>query len=161
MNIELQPVTKSEKEILRNLVHLYLHDYSEFDNLEVGPDGQFSYPWFEAYFEDPGRFAYLVRIDKYLSGFVMVRSNSGDQDWDFQIAEFFILRRYRRKGLGSSVAQQVLNSRRGLWEIAYDSDNESASYLWNSISKLYSQVQLQADFGEKGRNRFLIQTAVA
>ncbi|MEX0289636.1 MAG: GNAT family N-acetyltransferase [Flavobacteriaceae bacterium] len=161
MNFCLQEVTKSEKEILRNLVNLCMHDYSEFDKFEVGPEGEFSYRWFGTYFEEEGRYAYLIRVDGNLGGFVMVRSNPGDEDWDFQIAEFFILRRYRRMGLGSLVSQQILNSRRGLWEISYDVRNESASYLWSSISKMYTDAQLQVDYGEKGRNRFLIQTDVA
>ena len=161
MNIELQEVTEAEKGVLQNLVHLCMHDYSEFDKFEIGPEGEFTYRWFEAYFREDGRDAYLIRVDENLGGFVMVRSNPGEEDWDFQIAEFFILRRYRRMGMGSLVSQKILNSRKGVWEISYDTRNEAASNLWNSISKLYSDVQLQKNFGEKDRNRFLIQTDVA
>ncbi len=161
MNIELQRVTIAEKSILRNLVHLCMHDYSEFDQFEIGLDGMFAYRWFEAYFQEKERHAYLISINKNLAGFVMVRMNPGNEDWDYQIAEFFILRRYRRLGIGTLVSQQLLNKYTGLWEISYSASNQAASKLWNSILKDYPNKQHQVDFGEKGRNRFLIETGSA
>ena len=161
MNIELQRVTIAEKSILQNLVHLCMHDYSEFDHFEIGSDGMFTYRWFEAYFQEKERHAYLISVNKNLAGFVMVRANPENKDWDYQIAEFFILRRYRRLGVGTLVAQQLLNKYTGLWEISYAANNQAASKLWNSIAKDYPNKQHQIDFSEKGRNRFLIKTGEA
>lgn len=161
MNIELQRVTITEKSILRNLIHLCMHDYSEFDHFEIGPDGLFTYRWFEAYFQEKERHAYLISANQNLAGFVMMRTNPENKDWDYQIAEFFILRRYRRLGVGTWASQQLLNKYPGLWEIAYSASNRTASKFWHLISQNHLNKQHHIDFGEKGRNRFLIETGPA
>ncbi len=41
--IELIPATLEQQPLLANLLELYIHDFSEFHDVELGPDGRFGY----------------------------------------------------------------------------------------------------------------------
>jgi len=48
------------------------------------------------------------------------------------LGEFFVLRHYRRSGLGRQVALEVLRSRPGTWEIAFQK-NPAAARFWHRV----------------------------
>ncbi len=132
MHIEVIPAALDQQPILANLLELYVYDFSEFNELELGPDGRFGYKYLPLYWEEPGRHPFLVRIDGRWAGFVLVKRGSevsGDLNvWD--MAEFFIVRRYRRRGVGMDVAQQVWSRFTGPWEVRVLETNHSAELFW-------------------------------
>jgi hypothetical protein len=107
-SIEVIPATAAERPVVRNLMELYLYDFSEFDGAEIGPFGLYGYPYLDNYWTEPTRFPFLVRVDGQLAGFVLVaRYNyftgllpNASAECPWVIAEFFILRKYRRQGIG-------------------------------------------------------------
>src|SRR5262249_27583076 len=102
-HIELVPAAPDQQPILANMLELYAHDFSEFHELELGVDGRFGYPYLPLYWSDPNRRPFLVRVGGKLAGLVLVKRGSelsGDETvWD--MAEFFVVRRYRRRGIGT------------------------------------------------------------
>lgn len=143
MHIEVIAAAPEQEPILANLLELYAHDFSEFDNIELGADGRFGYKYLSLYWENPDRHAFLVRIDGKLAGFVLVKRGSeisGNQDvWD--VAEFFIVRGYRRRGLGIKVAHEVWRAFPGRWEVRVMESNHSAKQFWErTITKFIGEM---------------------
>jgi predicted acetyltransferase len=130
--IELVPAAKGDEPILANLLELYAHDFSEFYGLELGADGRFGYKSLPLYWSEPGRHPFLVKIDGKLAGFVLVKRGSevsGNQHaWD--IAEFFVVRAYRRRGAGTRIAHEVWRRFPGAWEVRVLLANASAFKFW-------------------------------
>ncbi len=79
MNIEIRKAGIQEKPVLRNLVELYRYDSSEFDGEDVGEHGLFVYRYFDHYWTEPGRHAFIVRVSGRLAGFAMVRAIGVDE----------------------------------------------------------------------------------
>ena len=98
---------------------MYAHDFSEFHEIELGADGRFGYKHLPLYWREPNRRPFLVKVDGKLAGLVLVKRGSelsGDETvWD--VAEFFVVRRYRRRGIGTYVAHAVWRQVPGLWEV--------------------------------------------
>src|SRR5262249_23093675 len=98
--VTLDIATPSDAEVLSNLLELYVHDLSEaFPSIELGEDGRFGYPKLPLYWSEPERrFAFLLRCDGRLAGFVLATCGSpaAEDPEVFDVAEFFVLRRYRR-----------------------------------------------------------------
>ena len=159
MSVELKRVAPREKNVLWRLMQLCMHDYSEFDRFEIGSDGKFNYHWFDAYFKEAHRYPYFIRVGGQLGGFVMVRESNGEEDWDFQIAEFFILRRYRRTGIGRDAARKTLSLLSGKWSVSFDDANTPAVYFWRAVAGEYENVVLQREPGQEKRGRYLITIA--
>ena len=61
MDIYLQSVTAAQKDTLYRLLQYSLFEESAADGNRIGADGLFDYPWFDAYFSEKDREAYLIR----------------------------------------------------------------------------------------------------
>lgn len=127
----LHPVQVGEKATLANLLQLYLHDLSEFTALECDDRGVFSYPYLPNYFVEAGREACFIRVDKQLVGFTMTRQLP---DGGREIAEFFVLRSYRRRGIGWQAARTLFGRYRGRWSVRYADANEAAARFWPRVA---------------------------
>jgi predicted acetyltransferase len=130
--IEVLPAAHGQQPILANLIELYAHDFSEFADLEIGEDGRFGYASLPLYWSEPGRHPFLIRIDGQLAGFALVKQGSeltGNRAaWD--MAEFFILRGYRRRNIGTQAVHQVWKLFPGPWEVRIMHANISALRFW-------------------------------
>jgi predicted acetyltransferase len=134
--VTLTPVPESQGQIITNLIQLYKYDFSEFAEIgspygEVGPDGRFTYEGLDNYWRDDGWFALKVEAEGRLAGFVLVnRWSALNRMLDHSVAEFFVLRKYRRIGVGSRAAKVLFERRPGRWEIAVARYNKPALSFW-------------------------------
>jgi len=134
--VTLTPVSESHKKIITNLIQLYKYDFSEFAEVgspygEVGADGRFTYEGLDSYWREDGRFALTVEADGRLAGFVLVnRWSALNQLLDHAVAEFFVLRKYRRIGVGSRAARFLFERWPGRWEVAVARYNKPALSFW-------------------------------
>ena len=132
MSVEVIPATRADEALLANLLELYAHDFSEFSDAEIGDDGRFGYPHLRLYWEEEGRRAFLVKSDGRLAGFAFVMRGSrvsGDERvWD--VAEFFVLRGHRGRGVGREAAHALWRAMRGGWEVRVMETNRAAAEFW-------------------------------
>jgi predicted acetyltransferase len=132
VNVELISALEEQEPILANLLELYVHDFSEFIDLKLGADGRFGYRHLPLYWKESNRHPFLIMVNDRLAGFVFVRRGSeisNDADvWD--MAEFFIVRGYRRQGVGMKVAHQAWNQLLGKWEVRVIDRNQKAMKFW-------------------------------
>ena len=105
MLVEVLDVSEEDRPVLRHLLELYRYDFSEFDDADVGAHGEFGYRYLDHYWTDPERRPLLFRTAGRWSGFALVRT--GDPN---DMAEFFVLRKYRRTGVGSEAAARGSSS---------------------------------------------------
>jgi predicted acetyltransferase len=133
-NVELIPAGREHEEVLANLLEFYVYDFSEFIDAVVESDGRFHYPSLSLYWQDKNRLAFLVKMDGDLAGLVLIAKGSlisGDPEvWD--MAEFFIMRRYRRRGVGVSIAHEVWRRLPGMWEVRVIESNTPALAFWKA-----------------------------
>jgi predicted acetyltransferase len=135
--IALDVATFSDAPLLSNLLELYIHDLSEaFPDIELGADGRFGYPTLPLYWSEPERrFAFLIRCDGRVAGFVLVtRGSPAIEDPDIlDIAEFFVIRRYRRSGVGRRAAFLLWNRLPGKWTVRVSEGNRGALPFWSGV----------------------------
>lgn len=141
MQIELQRALLHDAPILTNLFQYYVYDMGEIVDLDVGPDGRFAPRPLDAYWSDPWRHPHIVRVDGNLAGFALVHQRSritaDEHTWD--VAEFFVMRKYRRHGVGSAVATRVFDAFRGPWEVRELNSNHAAIAFWRRVIAAYTK----------------------
>ena len=146
MNFELTFASQEYKEVIKNLMQLYMYDFSEYVDQDVEPDGLYKpYPKLEDYWnEDAGKFPYIIKMNNKYAGFILVKKNESITD-SFSIAEFFILKKYRRAGIGKGAAKQIFDLHKGDWEVYQRENNLPARSFWIKVIDEYTQGQfLQA-----------------
>ena len=77
----------------------------------------------------------LIRAGGALAGFALVNrfAHSG-LPIDHSVAEFFVVRRRRRAGVGFAAATQIVRDRPGLWEAAVARRNTAALPFWRRVA---------------------------
>ncbi|MEW6717794.1 MAG: GNAT family N-acetyltransferase [Chloroflexota bacterium] len=142
MHIDVQPATLEEKPILQNLMELYLYDYSEIEGDDVDDLGLFGYDYLGHYWTEPQRHAYLVRVDGKLAGFALLQTDlpdhRGRNEKRNTISEFFILRKYRRRGIGEQVARYLFDNFPGKWQVAQIPHDVAAQSFWLRVIQRFT-----------------------
>ncbi|MBS4218433.1 GNAT family N-acetyltransferase [Bacillus sp. FJAT-49711] len=142
MEFEVIKASLDQKEIIMNLMQFYIYDFSEFIEAHVEENGRFSeYSYLNDYWTDDNRFPYLVKVDGHYAGFVLVRSIKEGAKEYFSIAEFFIMRKYRRAGLGKLVAKDIFHVYKGNWEVFQIEKNKPAQLFWRNVINEYTNGQ--------------------
>jgi predicted acetyltransferase len=140
IQIEVIPAAPEQEAVLGNLLELYIHDFSELRDFDLGPNGRFGYKLLPLYWSDPDRHPFLVRIDGKLAGFALVKRGSevsGNKTvWD--MAEFFVIRGYRRRGFGTRVTHELWKRFPGLWEIRVMQSNVLAYHFWARAISMFA-----------------------
>jgi predicted acetyltransferase len=140
MDIQIVPVERDYKSVLRQLIELYLYDFSEYDDAEVDEHGWYGYDHLDHYWTEKGRHPFFIRVateggDGKLAGFVLVSGHTFvlDDPDAHSISEFFVMRKYRRRGVGRIAATQVFDLFPGPWEVDQHGGNRPSYLFWETV----------------------------
>ena len=64
----------------------------------------------------------------------------------YDMTEFFIARRYRKRGLGTTVAKRIWQRFPGAWEIRVIESNQPARAFWRSAVERFAGAGVQEDY---------------
>ena len=145
MKIEIIQATIEQKPILANLLELYAYDFTEFADFDIGENGFYGYEWLPLYWTEPNRYPHLIYVDAKLAGLVLVQKGSpiSEDKEIFDIAEFFIMRKYKRKKIGTTVAIKVWEKFKGTWQVRVLIENKIACAFWlNAIKEFTGSIPL-------------------
>lgn len=134
--VDIVAVGAEAQPVIENLLQLYIHDMSELfagtPRCEIEADGRFhSSIDVGKWWRDEDHIALLVRVDGRLAGFALLNAaaHSGTPV-DHNVAEFFIVRKHRRSGVGMAAAHAMFNRYPGRWEAAVMRANAGALAFW-------------------------------
>jgi predicted acetyltransferase len=145
---------RDQAPLIQNLMQLYTHDFSEFwggtSRGDVNAQGLFDpYP-LDEYWVLPNWTAMLICCDQVLAGFCLVndRTHSG-LPAQRNMAEFFILRKHRGRGVSQAAAGIIFSRHPGSWEVAVARKNARAREFWRKTimasakSSQFQELDLQ------------------
>ena len=136
MNFKLSSAKDGNgKEIILNLMQLYTYELSFFEdettNFNLSDHGSYVISdYIDLYWKEDNRFPYILKCDDKLGGFVLVRLN---EEGYYEIAEFFVLNKYRKLGAGTYMANEMFNLFHGKWEIRTLLKNKRAQDFWRKV----------------------------
>jgi predicted acetyltransferase len=140
--VSLVVAQPEDAELLENLLELYIHDMSEvFPYVQVAPNGRFGYARLPLYWSEPDRrFAFLIRYGDRVAGFVLATRGSpiSDDPNVLDVAEFFVLRQYRRSGVGREAAFLLWNRLPGTWTVRVLETNRGAVTFWRDVVREFT-----------------------
>ncbi|PUA30734.1 MAG: hypothetical protein B0W54_09820 [Cellvibrio sp. 79] len=137
INIEICDTNPAHKQTITNLLQLYFYDTSIEDACDVEEGGIFSYSeeYLSCYWSEPDWGAHLIRVNGQIAGFAFI-SPSDVVDGAQELADLFILKRYRRMGVASKVALHFLAERSRAWTVViFDAAHDAENY-WNKLFML-------------------------
>lgn len=140
MSLELVDATPADADVVERLLQLYQYDFSEIEGGGVDASGLYRHirPW--THWAEPDHHAFLVRVDGELAGVVLIKP--APDDWsDFasrMVHEFFIMRKFRRRGVGREAARRVFDRLPGRWALQQTPRNAAAQAFWRTMLAEYT-----------------------
>ena len=134
---------------------MYLYDFSEFNQEAINRHGLFGYKYLDNYWTEKGRYRFFVLADEELAGFVLIRQTNGETE----IAEFFIMRKFRGQNLGKAVARKIFEMFAGDWRVSQEHDNKGAQIFWRKVVEQYTNGEYESRKDENFITLFFSNTA--
>ncbi len=133
MVVRLIQIKREERKILENLFFYYIYDMSEYMKWNPDHEGKFSYDpsSFDLYWQQKYHIPYFIYVDAELAGFVLVRRYPSDLS-TYDVAQFFVLRKFKGQGVGKKALAQVVKAFPGKWQIRILLENSGALCFWKS-----------------------------
>ena len=142
MNISIEPVKIEEKDILKNLGELYSYDLTKYNAVDVNESGLYEdLDDLDLYWKDENKHPFFIKVNNKLAGFVLVYDGRQVEEIDsnYAIDDFFIMNRYKRKGIGKYCSRYIFNKFKGKWQIWFHPKNEDAKNFWTNIVDEYTK----------------------
>jgi len=117
---------------LQQMLELYQYDLSDIWPQDADSEARYGYD-LQRYREDERFHAHLALEGSQYVGFALVAPalvTRQDGNW---MEQFFILKRYRGTGAGAALAQHVLSSHPGPWEVGQVPANRGAQAFWRKV----------------------------
>lgn len=160
MHVTVASATAADESVMRNLVQFYAYDFADFMDWDLPDSGRFPDTVIDGCFAGTQRQPFLLRVDGRLVGFAIVELRSyltGDPGVH-DVAEFFVTRRYRARGVGSAAAQALFNRFGGRWEVRQTQKNIGALAFWRKVIARYTGDCYTESFHNDARWRGSVQT---
>ncbi len=168
MTLTFARATHDEQPIVANLLQFCLYDLCDCGDgpaWDVAGDGRFPYHRdLASFFTNPMRHAFLARVDGNIAGFGLVIEYLEPQRraaW----SEFFVLRKYRRQGVGARLATFVFDQFPGPWEVKERERNTGAITFWRQLigqitDGRYTEETWSSEHGHGPVQRFIRHTGM-
>jgi len=128
----------SERRLIECLIQFYTYELASIEppcsiQLEFGEED--CYPPvadLDRYWRLEGFHPLLIRVEERLAGLALINTHSRrGEKVEFNMAEFFIAREHRRRGVATEAARLILAQFPGRWEVAVAEHNVAAKMFWS------------------------------
>jgi len=128
-------LSEHERPLLERMLQLYFYDFSEFDHDDLDEGGLYPIERYDRYGQETGYDAWILRVDGKPAGFALVDLNSPwpESQERHHIHEFHVLRAYRRRGFGRTMAHAIFDHYPGPWQIEQIGPNADAQSFWKRV----------------------------
>ena len=134
-NVDVSSLGPDEVQTFVGLYQFYRYDFSEFNDEDVTDDGYFIDDRAETYPTDPRFQTFLIRVDGHVAGFAILQhcdavDGTGEVT---DMEQFFVMRKYRRRGIGRVAAMTLFDRHPGRWQVRERHNNLPAQAFWRAI----------------------------
>jgi predicted acetyltransferase len=147
MNPTLVPATMADYAVMQNMSRFYVYEMSRYCGFlpgwECPKDGLYECFDFKKYFEAPDTYPFLIKDGEELVGFVVVDKKGVTPDIDWNMAQFFVMAKFQKQGLGKRFTHQVFDEFKGLWAVNVIPENLGALQFWRKTVGAYTQGNFQ------------------
>jgi adenosylhomocysteine nucleosidase len=144
--VALEPIHRDRATVLHNLFELYVHDFSGHVPLQIQASGRFELSPGEVWWTRDDHYPYLIQSQGELAGFALVRRGSRVSHATdvMDVAEFFVLRGARCKGVGTRAAHALFRAFPAPWEVRVRRANPGALQFWLRAAESWTDQPMSA-----------------
>lgn len=130
--LEVRRAGADDRLPIRRMLELYQHDLSDIWDQELDARGEYGYD-LDRYWHGADCHPFVVVVDGHYAGFALVDRAVKIGSSGCWMDQFFILKKYRRAGVGRAAAMAVFAALAGQWEVGQMTGNLPAQAFWRSV----------------------------
>jgi Predicted acetyltransferase len=140
-NVRLEKIEFQNKEMLENVYQFYLYDMSVYNNVDIDTMGLYDVDFLNMFWKEEGLTAFFIKIAKKIAGVILLQSGkwAPPTSEDYYISEFFVLKKYRRNGVGKKALKELFCLYPGKYMLGQLPNNNPAINFWKSV---YSEFNI-------------------
>lgn len=128
----VRPARLEDRTPIQRMLELYQHDLSDIWDQDLDIHGEYGYS-LDRYGSNGECRAYLATVAGHYAGFALVDRAAKVGADAYWMDQFFVLKKYRRRGVGRHLARSVLASLPGRWEVGQMPENRRAQAFWRTV----------------------------
>jgi len=149
MTTSVRLATPAQIDVVRNVDQYYLYEFAKFmpEYYKLGDDGLFHDEDYSSYWEENGKFPYLIFSGEEIAGFALVEEKSNET----VLAQFFVMYKFQGLGIARSAALDVFRSHSAPWIVHSLIDNPKSEGFWPKVIGEYSPDKCTVEVQEPKR----------
>ncbi len=161
-SVAIRRARRSDEPVVERLLQLYEYDARDTYGADLEADGRYHVMDLARLWR-PDYEMHLIAVDGHLAGFAFVARHASYLDGapTWLMDEFFVLRKYRRRGVGGHVARVLFDGHPGRWELGQLEGNTTAQVFWRAAIGRYTGGDYREAHRATARWRGPMQTFVA
>lgn len=136
MSLEICKHTDEHQAVIWNVFQYYCYDTSTEDGYDLKEHGRYSLcaEYFSQYWTNPRWRAHLLRWNGAIAGFALIEASEALAEAQ-EIADLFVMKRYRRHGIAREVVHHFMGRRVEPWTVVVFDEATEAQLFWQSMFK--------------------------
>ena len=126
-----------DRQPLSRMLELYQHDMSDIWDQDLDLHGEYGYP-LDRYWLNPDCHPFVAMVNERYAGFALVDAAVRVGREGRWVDQFFVLKKYRRAGVGRALAHSIFDALPGAWEMGQMLQNEPAQSFWRRVIAEYT-----------------------
>jgi len=119
------------------MLELYQHDLSDIWDQDLDCHGEYGYA-LDKFWNAEGCHSFVVTANGRYAGFALVDQAVRVGTEGYWMDQFFVLKKYRRQGVGDLLARSVFAALPGRWEVGQMPQNQAAQAFWRKVIGRYT-----------------------
>jgi predicted acetyltransferase len=115
-SLEVRIATSADRLPLFRMLELYQYDLSDIWDQDLDVHGEFGYE-LDRYWSQANCHPFVALIDGHYAGFALVDGSVKVAKTGHWMDQFFVLKKYRRSGIGKAIAMNTFKALPGYWEV--------------------------------------------
>ena len=129
--------TQEDRLPVYRMLELYQHDLSDIWDQDLDSHGEYGYA-LDHYWHEEGSQAFVATVAGKYAGFALVNRAVRVGTEGCWMDQFFVLKKFRRRGLGQHLARSVFAALPGRWEVGQMPTNLGAQSFWRKVIGEYT-----------------------
>lgn len=140
MKFEIRIARPEDQLALNRMLELYQHDLSDIWDQDMDCHGAYGYQtdWYFCGRADSKAFVFLV--DGKYAGIALVNTHCRLKENKWWMSQFFVVKKYRARGVGELAARYIFDSIRGKWEVGQLKGNDQGLKFWTRVISRYTSA---------------------
>ena len=132
-SIEIRQAVAQDRLPIYRMLELYQHDLSDIWSQDLDAHGEYGYALDRFWDADSHCHSFVATVAGNYAGFALVDASVKVGTSGHWMDQFFVLKKYRRCGIGRTMARQVFATMPGQWEVGEMLNNQPAQAFWRKV----------------------------